>query len=183
FTGAAQAALLGFTQTKPRVEGSGLQVDYGSGTPSFTASGFCDVLRKADNPDALIPNGSFSMTGNVTSAGVGNGGYSLLVTDGNGNTLYRGNALTSPTRIGTGVEDKFDFEFVQQTNVGDTGALVPNGTPLGVQLDGRNIPNFNNPNPPVFTSGFSNDGAGFFYVFPVPEPGSALLCIMGTAAV
>jgi hypothetical protein len=41
---------------------------------------------------------------------------------------------------------------------------------LGVQLDGRQIATFNNPNPPSFSQTFQNDGSGFFFVFPVPEP-------------
>jgi hypothetical protein len=166
---AAAAPLLNFTQTRPRAEGSFMQVNYTAGNGSFTASGFCDVLRKSDNTDQSIPNGSFSLSANITNAGVGNGSYSLVVTDGLGHTLYRSNALSNPTRIGEGVEDRIDLEFVQHANPGD-GALVPDGTLLGVQLDARNISTFNNPNPPVFTSNFANDGTGFFYVFPVPEP-------------
>lgn len=85
---------------------------------------------------------------------------------------------TTLTAFGSGMEDKFEFCFVQE----GTGMLAPDAEPIGVIVDARPIEDFNDPDSPVFNVYEWDNGYGLTanaHTFYMPEP--TTMIVLGVA--
>jgi len=139
------------------------------------------TLQTTDSDPGTTNYGKFELQAELDSTGqlVPGGSNSLLLsweTLSGDETLFYSTTLTD---FGFGAEDQFEFYFTQE---GDT-AVVTDGETLGVMLFGVNIPQFNDPNDPVFNADFHNSSnSGYSDTFYLPEPATMTLLVLGGLA-
>jgi hypothetical protein len=178
----AHAALLGLTSQPPDITAGFTLVSYDATTDVFTATGFATNLDLDGDapPDYNITgsNTQFDIIATVNSSGVASAG--TLVIQGKVSEV----SATSGTLL-TGTLSQFGystvaggeiFEFVFAVTGGDLASSF--GPSAGVILDANDTGFGGN-----FTSDFSNNGFGTSDTFPIPEPATVSLLLLGGAGV
>jgi len=191
---AAHGALLNLTRLHyPLVYAGNVSVNYdadgGAGGGLLTASGTPFITLQLDDSDSGTSYfGSFALMLELVSGGdndgsiVPGGQQSLNITYkpdgfmGASETIF---SSTKATAFGFWYEDKFEFLFTQNVDT----EFVDAGEPVGVIVTANSIPDFNEPDIPVFTDDFSNGLGGESNTFYLPEPGTAVLMAVGAVAV
>jgi|GEM_PF-763370 len=179
----ANAALIGLTSQPPDITAFFISVNYDATTDALTANGFAtnlDLDGVAPPDYSITAPRAFTISATVDSSGVASGG--TLVING---TVPAVGAVSGTLLTGTLTQFGYSttpggeiFEFVF-TVEDDDGDLASSFKPLaGVILDAIDT-GFGG----SFTSDFSNSGFGNADTFPVPEPATLSLLLLGGTAI
>ena len=177
--GSARADLLNLEMTHyPRLKAVDVQVNYDAdggagGMGLLTASGWSWDLYEDESTAIELWAGVFDLTVTINPAtGEAISGTLNVTGDPNGplETLFSSATITA---WGHGAEDLFEALFTQEGP-----GLPPDQEPIALILSAWSIAEFDENNPPVFTSDFSNNGNGFSDTFYLPEPSTAALLLL-----
>ena len=193
----ARGELLGLPEQLPLVQAGLLEVQYTASTDGLTVGPHPltgnDALTLTDGGafvnDPIEP-GTFSLTATIDALGGASGGTLKVTGDLGGGeaTLFYSTSLLAfgfdTDAFGSG--DTFELVFLQQNDPvdGTDEVLASIGTPLGVVLSFDSA--FNANDSPPFGSDFATgafDVSAFSKTFPIPEPSSASLLVIGSLAV
>lgn len=175
----ADAAMIGLTPSFPDITTGFIDVSYDSTTHVFAATGYSGSIELTGTPPPdVFPSGYlYSITASIDNAGVVHGGTFNISGTITGSPVNTGTLLTgSLTQFGFNQTGGDIFEFVFDVTGGDLAGFA--GHRAGVILDAQDT-GFTG----SFASSFSNgdDGIGVSDTFPVPEPATICLLLLGAA--
>jgi len=195
----AQGTLLGlYADTGvPDLAGLSLNVTYSPGTGIFNVTGVAGgYVNSSGDSLGITGSADFSIIANINNSGYLSSGSTLNITGnlngGGEETLLSGNLLTGPqgspaglAPVGSpydywdyydggfdGTQFAFTFTVTGGALAGDFGGVNAQGV---IELFPTAPTPFGD-----FTTSYDNGGGGAADVFPVPEPSSPLLFLMGS---